>query len=1351
MEFPNYKLPVDPSSDTMQDLENELGNYGQEDDGSNDYDNDYDNDDDIINYKIDDNNSMNVEKQEETNTTNINNNNNQNYTFIMTAQSQTRQATTIVAKATGETTEEAEVSTSNVNNTTTTTTTIANDVNNNYDDDDDESFHYKNSAAAFFGADVDSVWNSKRRKKKQKARLGKTAGMVLPPEVQDPLNKGLLLFYSGDYDSAIPFLKTVILRAPKLPDPYQTLGMICEYRGDKQLALQYYIRTASYTKLGFSHYRKFISVAMEVEDYKTAHFGLTYLIKHQPDENIYKQKIVLYVITNDIKNSLNMIRRFFVEYPGQYDALMDFADACKLNDMKYMKFALEGYLTYCLLYLDHKKLLKVTKDFCTHDMLGKPKKRRWKRKARAITHINNFNNNQNNSDEDSDDSDDDNDNDEGRDMNIENEKEPEKEQDKPPLRWDFACLFYACSQAADILMSSHSPFPAEESCDIAMNLMHTLIDVVKQYNEHQKYLQAKKKKEQQNESTSIDVADPSTPQLAVTPPVSLLYGLNNLRKSVLKKEKRYELTGLQVLVPVMQKLKDQDGRIKAAFEASIVNYSDDDGDGGDEKEGGDDHVNGEKKNDDNADADAKKDTMIEAEGGTEASALDNLETDAAALTKVETTVNVNADVKDEEENDSNSKTNDTDATDVHAVDTRDDDEEEDSDAIDPEELSIAKHQAKFLLRIRLNAIDMLFKLGKKTQAARMLVEIMKNHVEFYCDDDMVPTRLKLDEEESVIIGLFSKKEKNDFYEEIEDNFYKFSLNEVLWNKILWHLLSYDQDQPKYLYRCCILAHTYFPNQLNDIKNYMNLHILNLLTCITCTPAELHARDESPDQTVAISANALKNISFNCETLFYEVNTIIEFAKLVYHEDKVSFISMIFPILEAWSGLGVYISKRKVELRHMNDVNRMMNFANKHYLNETQNALWRMVRVLCAFVPVVSPIISNEEGQHLTKLVYQIITTTNGTGDEQVIDTDLPYARAAYDMVLHIKKKGLFSDIQMISYSKEYNGKKKTNKIQSNESVSSAAPIASIVPAIVPAPLPATAPVPAPLFVPSYSHLDSQIMQSYDEPSEPSTKRRRSKNSRRGEVMAEDNGHRTMVDIRDIVDSILPRSEAVAAAMMIKNDPFSIAASNTLTKSFLRESEIRPPNSILMEQALPVTQYRRQEPQSLPFTLMSAHVQNIDRRHAEALQVYFESFCLDPSQPLNSLCLAKQLIFLSKHWLVLNRHETFVKAMACAVRYQRDRLAKFKIELLSAVDVELIDVNEASIKQEILYNLARLFNEVNVPNLSIGLYYKVLDLHDQIPKSKFNLTAEAAYNLMIIFKKSGAKELALEIMKKYLTF
>ena len=78
-----------------------------------------------------------------------------------------------------------------------------------------------------------------------------------------------------------------------------------------------------------------------------------------------------------------------------------------------------------------------------------------------------------------------------------------------------------------------------------------------------------------------------------------------------------------------------------------------------------------------------------------------------------------------------------------------------------------------------------------------------------------------------------------------------------------------------------------------------------------------------------------------------------------------------------------------------------------------------------------------------------------------------------------------------------------------------------------------------------------------------------------------------------------------------------------------------------------------------------------------------------TQPLSSLCLAKQLLFFCRHWLVLNRHETFVKAMACMMRYQQDRLQRFH-EMTAANPTTEFDINESSIRQEILYNLGRGF-------------------------------------------------------------
>ena len=77
---------------------------------------------------------------------------------------------------------------------------------------------------------------------------------------------------------------------------------------------------------------------------------------------------------------------------------------------------------------------------------------------------------------------------------------------------------------------------------------------------------------------------------------------------------------------------------------------------------------------------------------------------------------------------------------------------------------------------------------------------------------------------------------------------------------------------------------------------------------------------------------------------------------------------------------------------------------------------------------------------------------------------------------------------------------------------------------------------------------------------------------------------------------------------MKDDPMSIAAANTLAKAFLSESEMKPPNSMTLETILPVLQQQKQCPDSVSLTLMLAHAQNADRRHAESLQTYFQAFC-----------------------------------------------------------------------------------------------------------------------------------------------
>ena len=90
-----------------------------------------------------------------------------------------------------------------------------------------------------------------------------------------------------------------------------------------------------------------------------------------------------------------------------------------------------------------------------------------------------------------------------------------------------------------------------------------------------------------------------------------------------------------------------------------------------------------------------------------------------------------------------------------------------------------------------------------------------------------------------------------------------------------------------------------------------------------------------------------------------------------------------------------------------------------------------------------------------------------------------------------------------------------------------------------------------------------------------------------------------------------------------------------------------------------------------------------------------------------------------------------------------------------------------ILQEALYNLARAYHHVGLITLAATYYEKVLSIHQKdhpIPKlpndgpeamddlkpGYCDLRREAAYNLHIIYKSSGAMDLARQVLKDHCT-
>lgn len=89
-------------------------------------------------------------------------------------------------------------------------------------------------------------------------------------------------------------------------------------------------------------------------------------------------------------------------------------------------------------------------------------------------------------------------------------------------------------------------------------------------------------------------------------------------------------------------------------------------------------------------------------------------------------------------------------------------------------------------------------------------------------------------------------------------------------------------------------------------------------------------------------------------------------------------------------------------------------------------------------------------------------------------------------------------------------------------------------------------------------------------------------------------------------------------------------------------------------------------------------------------------------------------------------------------------------------------------QEALYNIARAYHQVGLVTLAASYYEKVLAVHQKdCPLPKFpaenqieeqqktpgycDLRREAAYNLHLIYKKSGAIDLARQVLMDYCSF
>ncbi|KAJ7961663.1 General transcription factor 3C polypeptide 3 [Quillaja saponaria] len=167
---------------------------------------------------------------------------------------------------------------------------------------------------------------------------------------------------------------------------------------------------------------------------------------------------------------------------------------------------------------------------------------------------------------------------------------------------------------------------------------------------------------------------------------------------------------------------------------------------------------------------------------------------------------------------------------------------------------------------------------------------------------------------------------------------------------------------------------------------------------------------------------------------------------------------------------------------------------------------------------------------------------------------------------------------------------------------------------------------------------------------------------------------------------------------------------------------------------------------VPPILISGHQFTMLSHHQDAARKYLEAYKLLPENPLINLCVGTALINLALGFRLQNKHQCIVQGLAFL--YNNLRICENS--------------------QESLYNLARAFQHVGLVTLAASYYEKVLATHENdypIPKlpnenldvvenrksGYCDLRREAAYNLHLIYKKSGAIDLARQVLKDHCTF
>ncbi|MCL7043412.1 hypothetical protein MKW94_027674 [Papaver nudicaule] len=164
----------------------------------------------------------------------------------------------------------------------------------------------------------------------------------------------------------------------------------------------------------------------------------------------------------------------------------------------------------------------------------------------------------------------------------------------------------------------------------------------------------------------------------------------------------------------------------------------------------------------------------------------------------------------------------------------------------------------------------------------------------------------------------------------------------------------------------------------------------------------------------------------------------------------------------------------------------------------------------------------------------------------------------------------------------------------------------------------------------------------------------------------------------------------------------------------------------------------------PMIIFGHQLTNISQ-HQAAAREYLEAYKIMPDSSLINLCVGTALINLALGFRLQNKHQCLAQGFAFLFSNLR--------------------LSDSS--QEALYNVGRACQHVGLVTLAVSYYEKVLEMRQKdypLPKlpnedssiqetkksGYCDLRREAAYNLHLIYKKSGSLDLARQVLKDHCT-